>query len=65
MGLAVLPSENLLKTVALIIAAGRGTRAGAATPKQYALVRGVPVLARTVGVFIEAPYVDLVAVVIG
>ena len=65
MGLAVLPSENLLKTVALIIAAGRGTRAGAATPKQYALVRGVPVLALTVGVFIEAPYVDLVAVVIG
>lgn len=54
-----------MKTVALIIAAGRGTRAGAATPKQYALVRGVPVLALTVGAFIEAPCVDLVAVVIG
>jgi 2-C-methyl-D-erythritol 4-phosphate cytidylyltransferase/2-C-methyl-D-erythritol 2,4-cyclodiphosphate synthase len=65
MGLALLPSENLLKTVALIIAAGRGTRAGVVTPKQYALVRGMPVLALTVGVFIEAPHVDLVAVVIG
>ena len=65
MGLAVLPSENLLKTVALIIAAGRGTRAGAVTPKQYALVGGVPVLAQTVGVFIGSPDVDLVTVVIG
>lgn len=59
------PSENLLKTVALIIAAGRGTRAGAVTPKQYAMVRGVPVLAQTVGVFIGSPGVDLVTVVIG
>ena len=65
MGLAIVPSEQLLKTVALIIAAGRGTRAGAATPKQYALVRGRPVLALTVGKFIEASYVDLVAAVIG
>jgi 2-C-methyl-D-erythritol 4-phosphate cytidylyltransferase / 2-C-methyl-D-erythritol 2,4-cyclodiphosphate synthase len=64
-GSCILLSEHLLKTVALIIAAGRGTRAGAATPKQYALVRGRPVLALTVGKFIEAPHVDLVAVVIG
>ncbi|HET7156417.1 MAG TPA: 2-C-methyl-D-erythritol 4-phosphate cytidylyltransferase, partial [Hyphomicrobiaceae bacterium] len=54
-----------MKTVALIIAAGRGTRAGAVTPKQYALVGGVPVLAQTVGVFIGSPDVDLVTVVIG
>jgi 2-C-methyl-D-erythritol 4-phosphate cytidylyltransferase / 2-C-methyl-D-erythritol 2,4-cyclodiphosphate synthase len=49
----------------LIVAAGRGTRAGAATPKQYARAGGVPILARTVGVFVRTPDVDLVAVVIG
>jgi 2-C-methyl-D-erythritol 4-phosphate cytidylyltransferase / 2-C-methyl-D-erythritol 2,4-cyclodiphosphate synthase len=65
MGLARVASENLLKTAALIIAAGRGTRVGSATPKQYALVRGRPVLALAVGKFIEAPHIDLVAVVIG
>lgn len=54
-----------LKTVVLIIAAGRGTRAGATTPKQYAMVGGVPVLAQTVGAFIGSPDVDLVTVVIG
>lgn len=54
-----------MKTVALIIAAGRGTRAGATTPKQYTMVGSVPVLAQTVGVFIGSPGVDLVTVVIG
>jgi 2-C-methyl-D-erythritol 4-phosphate cytidylyltransferase / 2-C-methyl-D-erythritol 2,4-cyclodiphosphate synthase len=54
-----------VKTAALIVAAGRGTRAGAATPKQYAMPGGVSILARTVGVFIGYPEVDLVAVVIG
>jgi 2-C-methyl-D-erythritol 4-phosphate cytidylyltransferase/2-C-methyl-D-erythritol 2,4-cyclodiphosphate synthase len=54
-----------LKTAALIVAAGRGLRAGAATPKQYATPGGVSILARTVGVFIGCPEVDLVAVVIG
>jgi len=54
-----------LKTAALIVAAGQGTRAGAATPKQYATPGGISILARTVGVFIGSPEVDLVAVVIG
>ena len=54
-----------MKTAALIVAAGQGTRAGAATPKQYATPGGVPILARTVDVFIGSPDVDLVAVVIG
>lgn len=54
-----------MKTVALIIAAGRGTRAGAVTPKQYAMVGGVSVLAQTMGVFLEFVGVDLVTVVIG
>ncbi len=54
-----------MKTAALIVAAGRGLRAGAATPKQYATPGGVSILARTVGVFIGCPEVDLVVVVIG
>jgi 2-C-methyl-D-erythritol 4-phosphate cytidylyltransferase/2-C-methyl-D-erythritol 2,4-cyclodiphosphate synthase len=65
MGLAVFPNESLLKTVALIIAAGRGTRAGGVAPKQYAMVGGVPVLAQTLDVFVGSPAVDLVTVVIG
>ena len=54
-----------MKTAALIVAAGRGTRAGASTPKQYATPGGISILARCVGVFIGSPEVDLVAVVIG
>ena len=59
------PVRSILKTAALIVAAGRGTRAGAATPKQYATAGGISILARTVGVFIGSPEVDLVVVVIG
>jgi 2-C-methyl-D-erythritol 4-phosphate cytidylyltransferase / 2-C-methyl-D-erythritol 2,4-cyclodiphosphate synthase len=53
-----------LKTAALIVAAGRGTRALAALPKQYASLDGEPVLARTLGVFLKHPGVDLVQVTI-
>jgi len=52
-------------TAALIVAAGRGTRAGGAVPKQYALFGGTSVLARTLGVFLDHPAVDQVLVVIG
>jgi len=37
----------MTRTFVLIPAAGGGSRFGAATPKQYALLAGVPVLART------------------
>jgi 2-C-methyl-D-erythritol 4-phosphate cytidylyltransferase/2-C-methyl-D-erythritol 2,4-cyclodiphosphate synthase len=53
-----------LTTAALIVAAGQGTRAGAATPKQYASIGGKTMLARTLGVFLEHPAVDLALVVI-
>jgi 2-C-methyl-D-erythritol 4-phosphate cytidylyltransferase / 2-C-methyl-D-erythritol 2,4-cyclodiphosphate synthase len=53
-----------LTTVALIVAAGRGTRAATATPKQYAALGGTSVLGRTTGIFLEHPAVDRVAVVI-
>jgi 2-C-methyl-D-erythritol 4-phosphate cytidylyltransferase/2-C-methyl-D-erythritol 2,4-cyclodiphosphate synthase len=53
-----------LTTAALIVAAGRGTRAATDTPKQYAALGGAPVLARTLGVFLNHPAVDRVAVAI-
>ena len=33
-----------LKTVAIIVAAGRGERAGGATPKQFAVLGGLPLV---------------------
>jgi len=54
-----------LKAAALIVAGGRGTRAAAAQPKQYARIGGVTILARTLAVFLEHPGIDLVQVVIG
>jgi 2-C-methyl-D-erythritol 4-phosphate cytidylyltransferase/2-C-methyl-D-erythritol 2,4-cyclodiphosphate synthase len=53
-----------LKTAALIVAAGRGMRASGPMPKQYVRIGGVPVLARTLGVFLAHPRVDVVQVVI-
>lgn len=50
-----------MKTVALIVAAGKGVRAGGDLPKQYALLGGVPVIARAVDAFGDMP----VFVVIG
>src|SRR5262245_37626535 len=53
-----------LKTAALIVAGGRGTRAASAVPKQYARIGGEAVLARTLRVFLEHPELDVVQVVI-
>lgn len=50
-----------MKTVALIVAAGRGERAGGDVPKQYAMLGGISVIARAVDAFGEMP----VFVVIG
>jgi 2-C-methyl-D-erythritol 4-phosphate cytidylyltransferase/2-C-methyl-D-erythritol 2,4-cyclodiphosphate synthase len=58
-------SHKPMTTAALVVAAGRGTRAAGPLPKQYAKVGGVPVLARTLGVFLDHPRIDLVQVVIG
>ena len=38
---------------ALIVAAGRGVRAGGGVPKQYRPIRGVPMLSLTVAAFVE------------
>jgi 2-C-methyl-D-erythritol 4-phosphate cytidylyltransferase/2-C-methyl-D-erythritol 2,4-cyclodiphosphate synthase len=56
-------SEN--KTVALIVAAGNGTRAGGGIPKQYRKVGGVPVIARAYDALVEHPAIDGVHIVVG
>lgn len=44
-------------TVAIIVAAGRGTRAGGDLPKQWQLLNGQPVLAHTLAAFAGLPRV--------
>ncbi|HET6926956.1 MAG TPA: bifunctional 2-C-methyl-D-erythritol 4-phosphate cytidylyltransferase/2-C-methyl-D-erythritol 2,4-cyclodiphosphate synthase [Hyphomicrobiaceae bacterium] len=53
-----------MKTAALIVAAGRGTRARGSRPKQYVAVGGVPVLAHALRPFLAHPDIALVAVAI-
>ena len=52
-------------TVALIVAAGSGTRSGSATPKQFAAVAGRAMIAHAHAAFSTHPSVDRVVVVIG
>jgi 2-C-methyl-D-erythritol 4-phosphate cytidylyltransferase/2-C-methyl-D-erythritol 2,4-cyclodiphosphate synthase len=54
------------QTAVLIVAAGSGSRAGSgAIPKQYQVIGGQPVLARTLALFLDHPAIDAVQVVIG
>jgi 2-C-methyl-D-erythritol 4-phosphate cytidylyltransferase/2-C-methyl-D-erythritol 2,4-cyclodiphosphate synthase len=53
-----------VKTAVLIVAAGQGRRAGGGLPKQYTAVGGEAVLARTLGVFLQHPAIDLALAVI-
>jgi 2-C-methyl-D-erythritol 4-phosphate cytidylyltransferase / 2-C-methyl-D-erythritol 2,4-cyclodiphosphate synthase len=48
-------------TAVLIVAAGRGERAGGLVPKQFALLGGVPVIARAVDAFGDLPVFVVVA----
>ncbi|SIO20756.1 2-C-methyl-D-erythritol 2,4-cyclodiphosphate synthase [Rhodovulum sp. ES.010] len=53
-----------MTVTAIIVAAGRGTRAGGDRPKQYQTLAGRPMLAHTLAAFMAHPRVDaLVAVV--
>ena len=52
------------KTIALIVAAGRGHRFGGEMPKQYIQLHGVPVLRHAVMAFLRHPQIDQVRVVI-
>lgn len=53
-----------MRTIALIVAAGRGERAGGGSPKQYRSLAGVPVLRHALQAFLAHPRVDAVRVVI-
>ncbi len=52
-------------TVALIVAAGNGTRSGSATPKQFATIAGRPMVAHAYAALSSHPGIDRVVVVIG
>ncbi len=53
-----------METAALIVAAGRGVRAGGAVPKQYAAVAGEALIRHTLRAFLGHPAVDGVLVAI-
>ncbi|WP_248310753.1 bifunctional 2-C-methyl-D-erythritol 4-phosphate cytidylyltransferase/2-C-methyl-D-erythritol 2,4-cyclodiphosphate synthase [Bosea vaviloviae] len=59
------PHDNTLPVAALIVAAGRGLRAGGDGPKQYRLIGGRPVLDHALAPFLAQPAISLIAVVIG
>lgn len=50
------PGEDPAANVAVVVvAAGRGTRAGGGTPKQYRDLSGIPVIQRTLSAFVGHP----------
>ncbi|PXA88946.1 bifunctional 2-C-methyl-D-erythritol 4-phosphate cytidylyltransferase/2-C-methyl-D-erythritol 2,4-cyclodiphosphate synthase [Nostoc sp. 3335mG] len=53
------------KTVAIIVAAGQGTRAGGSVPKQFAPLLGRPLIAHSHAALSAHPAIDAVLVVIG
>ena len=52
------------RTAAIILAAGRGTRAGGATPKQWRTLAGQPVVTHTLGRFRHHPAIDMTVLVL-
>jgi 2-C-methyl-D-erythritol 4-phosphate cytidylyltransferase len=53
-----------MKAIALIPAAGMGKRMGVAVNKQYLLLNGMPIVAHTLALFENAPFIDDVYLVI-
>ncbi|TWJ18850.1 2-C-methyl-D-erythritol 4-phosphate cytidylyltransferase [Geobacter argillaceus] len=53
-----------MAVIALVPAAGMGKRMGAGINKQYLLLGGMPILARTLRLFEDAPFVDRIVPVI-
>jgi len=53
------------RTIALLVAAGSGTRAGGGVPKQYAIVAGRPMIAHAYRALADHPAIEDVLVVIG
>src|SRR5271165_2901593 len=61
------PSRGVSMTeiAALVVAAGRGERAGGEIPKQYRPLRGQPILRRTLEALLRNPGIGAVQVMIG
>ena len=57
--------ELQILVIALIVAAGSGTRSGSATPKQFAIVAGRPMVAHAYAALSAHSGIDRVVVVIG
>lgn len=60
---ASFPSDPTARAAALIVAGGRGTRAGDGLPKQYRDLGGSPVLTRTIRAFDAHPAIAQIIVV--
>jgi len=54
----------LAEVGAVVVAAGRSSRMGGGTPKQYRLLAGRPVLAHTLRIFEDAPEISFVVLVV-
>ena len=59
-----MPKRDGIKVAALLLAGGRGTRAGSGQPKQYRAIGDRSVLRRALDCFVASPFVDIVRVVI-
>lgn len=57
-------AETMVECVALVVAAGRGVRAGGGVPKQYRRLADRPVLAHSLAVFAQHRAIDAIRVVI-
>lgn len=53
-----------MKAAAVIAAAGKGLRMGGAGRKQYLMLEGIPVLARSAGLFLKHPAVKEIVIVV-
>lgn len=53
-----------MTTIAIIVAAGRGTRAGGDTPKQWQMIHGKRVIDWTIDAFASHPKIDHICVVL-
>lgn len=58
-------TSNRHRTIALLVAAGSGSRAGGDTPKQFRVIGGKAVIAHAVDALAAHPGVDAIIVVIG
>lgn len=58
------PRVLWMSVAALIVAAGRGSRAGEGLPKQYRMLVGRPILGRTLEIFLAHPQINHVVAVI-